>query len=173
MRKTHRIIHFIVVIFLACCLTESCAKAIEPRPDPKNWPIQDWQPSAPEAQGMDSTILAQMFESIQKENIRLHSLLVVRKGYLVAEAYWDPYNSEDNHTIQSITKSVVGTLVGITIAQGALDSVDQKMVDFFSSRPIQSLNEQKKSITLQNLLSMTPGLTCQDQSSSGQGMYQA
>ena len=67
----------------------------------------------------------------------------------------------------------MGALVGMAIDQGRLKSVDQTLVDYFPERTIQNLDEQKKAITLHNLLSMTPGLSCQDLSSDGQGMYQA
>lgn len=173
MKRIHRVMNLVVIILLAGSLTGSCAKLTALQPDSEYWPTQTWQCTSPEEQGIDSAMLAQMFETIEQEDINLHSLLIVRNSYLVAETYWDPYGPEDEHTIQSITKSVVGTLVGIAIDQGALDSVDQKLVDLFSKRTIQNLVEQKASITLHNLLSMTPGLSCQDLSSAGQGMYQA
>jgi hypothetical protein len=59
----------------------------------------------------------------------------------------------------------------MAIDQGSLQSVQQRLVEFFPERSIQNLDEQKKTITLQNLLSMTPGLTCQDLSSAGQGLF--
>ena len=69
---------------------------------------------------MDSTRLVEMFETIQKKDIRFHSLLIVRNGYLVTEAYWHPYAPDDKHTIELNTKSIIGTLVGIAIDQGSL-----------------------------------------------------
>jgi CubicO group peptidase (beta-lactamase class C family) len=173
MQKAQRIICLLVIILLAGCLTESCSASLKSQPAPEYWPTQNWQSRTPEAQGMDSERLAQMFETIQKDDIRLHSLLIARNGYLVTEAYWPPYGPDDVHTIESNTKSIIGTLIGIAMDQGILQSVDQKLVDFFPERAIQNLDEQKKSITLQNLLSMTPGLSCQDLSSDGQGMFRA
>ena len=173
MKRAYRMMNLVAIITLAGFLTGSCAASPTHQPDPEFWPTQTWKSRTPEAQGMDSAMLAQMFETIEQEDINLHSLLIVRNGYLVAEAYWDPYGPEDTHTVQSITKSVVGSLVGIAIDQGLLDSVEQKMVELFPERTIQNLDEQKRSITLRNLLSMTPGLTCQDLSSAGQSMYRA
>ena len=163
----------IVIVLLMVYLTGSCATSRTQLPEPEYWPTKAWQSAKPESQSMDSAILAQMFETIQKEEFRLHSLLIVRNGYLVTEAYWHPYGPDTKHSIESNTKSIIGTLIGIAINQGSSQSIDQKLVDFFPGRPIQNLDEQKKSITLQNLLSMTPGLSCQDLSSAGQGMYKA
>ncbi len=68
---------------------------------------------------------------------------------------------------------MVGSLVGIAIDKGVITGVDQKMVGFFAGRPIEKMDEQKELITLGNLLSMTPGLSCQDLSSAGQGLFGA
>jgi len=163
----------ITISLLAAYIVAACSLAPTQRTVNQNWPVEDWQSSSPEAQGMDSSSLVQMFETIQKDDIRLHSLLIVRNGYLVTEAYWAPYGPGDKHSVESITKSVVGTLMGIAIDKGMISGVDQKMVDFFAGRPIGNMDGQKELITLQNLLTMTPGLNCQDLSSAGQGIFQA
>ena len=173
MVKNRRVRTLLVFTLIAGFLASSCARPAILQLETEYWPGDSWQSTTPEAQGVDSAILAQMFEHIQMQNIRLHSLLIVRNGYLVTEAYWHPYDADDKHTIESNTKSIIGTLIGIAIDQGSIYGVDQKLVDFFPERTIQNLDEQKKSITLQNLLSMTPGLSCQDLSSAGQGMYRA
>lgn len=129
MQKIHRIIYLYVVVFWAGCLTGSCVTLSSLQPDPDYWPTQGWQTTTPEAQGMDSAILAQMGEAIQKDGTRLHSLLIVRNGYLVTEAYWHPYDPEDRYTIESNTKSIIGALIGIAIDQGSLKSVHQRLVD--------------------------------------------
>ena len=173
MKRIHCTMKLVIVFLIAGFLTSSCATLSSIQPDSDYFPTQTWHKTAPEAQGMDSVALAQMFETIENEDLHLHSLLIVRNGYLVTEAYWHPYAPDTKHSIESNTKTIIGTLIGIAIDQGALDSVDQKMVDLLPERIIENLDDQKKSITLQNLLSMTPGLTCQDLSSAGQGIYQA
>jgi len=173
MHKTHRMTNLFVVILLVGCLNVSCSTSPKQLPELEYWPTHEWRSASPETQGMSSMMLAQMYDYIQKEDIRLHSLLVVRNGYLVTEAYWDPYGPANTHTIESNTKSIIGALVGIAIDQGALKSVDQKLVDFFPERKIQNLDAKKRGISLKNLLSMTPGLDCQDQTPQADGMYQA
>src|SRR5215831_18820077 len=46
------------------------------------WPTHGWRSSTPEAQGMDSEVLAQAFEYIRQHHIPIHSLLIVRNGYV-------------------------------------------------------------------------------------------
>ncbi len=159
-----------------CLLASGCqaAAAIVKTPTPQlaSWPTQAWQTSTPEEQGIDSGKLADMFAEIQSKGVRLHSLLIVRNGYLVTEAYFDPYTPDVRHPVESNTKSVVAALAGIAIDQGKIKSADQKMVDFFPGRGMQNMDARKEAITLKNLLSMTPGLDCADGSLAANGMYQ-
>jgi hypothetical protein len=53
-------------------------------------------------------------------------------------------------------------LVGIAIDKEYIKNVDQSIVDIFSDREISNLNKHKKSITLENLLTMASGLECRD-----------
>ncbi len=142
-------------------------------PAPVYWPGQDWRLVSPEQQGMDSGKLAEMLEAVQSRKLNIHSVLVIRGGTLVLEAYADPYGPKDRHVVESNTKSVIGALIGIAIEQGLIQSADQKLVSFFPVRVIKNLDERKKAITLHDLLSMTPGLDCADSSPAGQGMYPA
>jgi hypothetical protein len=56
----------------------------------------------------------------------------------------------------------MSALIGIAIDKGYIKNVDQTIVDFFSDRKISNLNKHKKSITLENLLTMASGLECRD-----------
>ncbi len=142
------------------------------KPLQAKWPTNSWQTSTPEQQGMDSGKLADMFTAIKAQQIRLHSLLIVRNGYLVVEAYFDPYTAGVRHTVESNTKSVIAVLTGIAVDQGKIKDASEKMVDFFPGRSMYNLDERKKAITVQNLLSMTPGLDCADGTPAAAGMYQ-
>ena len=55
---------------------------------------------------------------------------------------------------------MLSAVVGIAIEQGFIESVDQPMLDFFPELEIANLSEDKQSITLEHLLTMTSGLEC-------------
>lgn len=56
--------------------------------------------------------------------------------YNYEDARWHPYYRESElHTVQSITKSVLATLVGTAIQKGLLDGLDQPVGGFFE-RPL-------------------------------------
>ncbi len=150
----------------------ACSGQVTMPAEPDYYPTQSWRSSSPEAQGFDSGMLLQILGLIRSQKLNMHSVLVIRNGYIVTEVYYPPYATDIRHTIESNTKSIIGTLIGIAIEQGKIRNVDQKLVDFFPDQTIQNLDEQKKAITLKHLLSMTAGLDCQDQTPAATGMYQ-
>lgn len=128
-------------------------------PAPDYWPTEAWQSSTPEAQGIDSALLADALLAWRQENIQIHSLLIVRNGYMVTNATFYPYDGQTIHDVASVTKSVMTTLIGIAADQGKLD-LDDKMVSFFPDRTIANLDARKEAITVRHLVSMTSGLQC-------------
>ena len=120
------------------------------------WPTKEWRTSTPEEQGMDSTTLANLIDFGATHE--LESLLVIRHGTIIAEAYYAPFRAGVKHRINSATKSIVGTLIAIALREGLLDSLDHRVMDFFSDRTIANLDDNKKAITIENLLDMTSGL---------------
>jgi CubicO group peptidase (beta-lactamase class C family) len=122
------------------------------------WPTEGWRSSTPEEQGMDSEKLAQIFEVITEQRLNIHSVLIIRNGYLVTEAYYHPFRSKNMHEVYSVTKSVVSALVGIALEKGFIESVHQPVLDFFPEQTIENDDAHKQAITLEHLLTMTSGL---------------
>ena len=120
------------------------------------WPTTQWQTSTPEEQGMDSATLAKLIQFGASRSF--DSLLLVRHGRIVLDAYYAPYSADIPHVINSATKAVIGTLTAIAVKDGLLDSPDHPMLDFFADRTIANVDDKKKAITVQNLLDMTSGI---------------
>ena len=120
------------------------------------WPTTGWRTSTPEEQGMDSAGLAKLVEYGAAN--AFESLLIIRHGTIVAEAYYAPFRAGVKHLINSSTKSVIGTLIAIALKEAALDSTSHRVMDFFSDRTVLNLDDNKKAITIQNLLDMASGL---------------
>lgn len=115
---------------------------------------QEWQTATPESQGMDSAALARLVE--YGANAKMDSLVVVRNGRIVTEAYYAPYRQEMLHRINSATKAIVGALVGIAISRGELPGTDSALVDHFPAAG--AADPRWKAIKLQHLLDMTSGM---------------
>jgi CubicO group peptidase (beta-lactamase class C family) len=144
-----------------------------PSPLGDYWPTQDWRSSTPEEQGMDSHRLALMLEAVKQERLPLHSLLVIRNGYLVSETYFPPYDENSREELYSCTKSFIATLVGIAIDQGYIDSVQQPVLDFFAERSFENRDAAKQAMTVEDLLTMRSGLDWEEGDPAYQAMYQS
>ena len=156
-----RSISLLVVLGCVLCIA-SCTgiHKISTAPSPAYWPTEGWLTSPPEKQGMDSRVLTDMLEYVHQRNLNLHSLLIVRHGYVVLDAYFYPYSRDSLHDVASVTKSVTTSLVGIALEKGFIKSVKQPVLELFPDRIIGNLDEEKKRITIEHLLSMTSGLEC-------------
>ena len=95
------------------------------------WPADSWRASTPEQQGIDSEKLVKMLQFIIDQRYGLHSLLVIRNGYAVLEAYFPPFKADTKDDLICVSRSFVSALTGIAIEQGRIEGTDQKMLDFF------------------------------------------
>ncbi|MBI3367154.1 MAG: serine hydrolase [Burkholderiales bacterium] len=121
-----------------------------------SWPTNGWPTSSPEAQGLSSAALAELVDFGATNGI--DSLLVVRHGKLVLDAYYAPFKRGEKHLVNSVTKAVVGTLAGIAFKDGALGPLDQPVLASFADRKIANPSADKQAMTLASLLDMTSGL---------------
>jgi len=147
---------YILAIFVIIVFFYSCATA------PVTYPIEGWQISTPEEQGMRSQRLAEMMEHVKKNNFSIDSILIVRNGYVVLDAYFYPFSKGQKHIIHSCTKSIMSALIGIAINKGYINNVNQPITDFFPDKEFANMDDLKKSITLEDLLMMASGLKCRD-----------
>jgi CubicO group peptidase (beta-lactamase class C family) len=111
---------------------------------------------------MDSEMLADALDTIQKRNYHIDSVSVARNGYMVVDAYVHPFGPESRHIIHSCTKSIISALVGIAIEEGNIEGVQQPVLDFFPERTAAHLDANKEAMTLEHLLTMSTGLECKD-----------
>ena len=129
---------------------------------PDYWPTKGWQAASAESQGMDTNLLVKMLDTIWETDINIHSIMIVRYGYKIMDAYSYPLTAEDMHPIYSITKSVTSSLIGIAIDKGYIKNVKQPVLDFFPNQVPKDIDDRKKAITIEHLLSMSSGLDCRD-----------
>ncbi len=116
----------------------------------------DWRVSTPDEQGLDPTLVAELFlDATGLET--LYGLLVVKNGFLIAEGYFNDGAVEQKALLQSATKSYTSALVGIALERGCLSNVDQRMVEFFPEFAGQLTDPRKEQITIRHMLQMRDG----------------
>lgn len=87
----------------------------------------------------------------------IRAFVVVRDGRIVFEHCRQDVRPSDLQQINSVTKSVVGMLVGIALRVGALRDVRQTIGDFLPEARLRGVDERVHGITIEQLLTMTSG----------------
>ncbi len=123
---------------------------------PEQRAVQEWPRSTPEEQGLDSIKLADGLQALWDKDLPIDSLLIVRNGHLVLDAYFYPYDDSVPHKLASVTKSVMTILIGIAVDQGKIE-LDQPLLSFFPDRTIANLDARKEHVTVRHLVSMRNG----------------
>jgi CubicO group peptidase (beta-lactamase class C family) len=147
----------VALVFAARARPRPSAPAAPPARD--YWPTAGWRASPPEEHGFDSAKLAEALYAMRDQGMDIHSLMLIRHGYVLFEAYFYPYDGESLHDMASVTKSLTGVLTGLAIDQGYLE-LDEPMLSFFPGRDIANVDARKERITVRHLASMSSGLEC-------------
>jgi CubicO group peptidase (beta-lactamase class C family) len=90
-----------------------------------------------------------------KSNVR--AVLVSVDGQPVVNRYYRGRTAAETANVASVTKSVVSTLVGIALAEGELDGLDQTLRELLPDYA-RVMSSETAGITLRQLLTMTAGL---------------
>lgn len=67
------------------------------------------------------------------------------------------YQGTKLHTLQSATKSIASTVIGIAIGRNEIPGVDVKVLDYFKGQDVQNIDERKINMSLEDLLTMRSG----------------
>jgi CubicO group peptidase (beta-lactamase class C family) len=114
--------------------------------------------STPENEGIPSAYIQHFFEELDAcREIRVHSVMLLRHGKIIAEGSFKPYTGSYPHMMFSLSKSVTGMAVGIAVNEGLI-SLDERIVDIFSDKGVLFRSPKINSITVLHLLNMTSGI---------------
>ncbi|MDD8002426.1 serine hydrolase domain-containing protein [Bacillus cereus] len=94
---------------------------------------------------------AEKLDQIIKEEYKnMNGMLVVQKGNIIFEKYYNDYGPNDTFHVASVTKTIISALIGICIDKGYIKSADQRVIEFFPE-----YNCNSPEITVRHLLTMT------------------
>jgi CubicO group peptidase (beta-lactamase class C family) len=121
-----------------------------------------WTPAAsrPEAPEPDPRLAERVTAatSAARGLPRLRSLLVSVDGVLIHEQYFGGARATTPANIKSASKSVMSALVGIALAQGHLSSTSESIGPHFKADLGPDADPRKRTITVEQLLTMQTGL---------------
>ena len=125
----------------------------------------------PAGAGIAAQPLARMDTSIRAGEFKqVTSVLLARGGKLAYERYYDSDGVEGLRNTRSATKTVTGMLIGIAIDRHLLPGVQARVLDYFPDKqPLQNPDPRKAEITLEDFLTMSSLLECDDENQFSRG----
>ncbi len=112
--------------------------------------------SRPEAQGVSSEAVLSFVEAADRDIDSMHSFMLLRHGYVVAEGWWSPYSAESSHSLYSLSKSFTSTAVGLAVSEGKL-SLDDEVLKFFPGDAPPEPSSNLRAMRVSDLLRMSTG----------------
>jgi len=77
---------------------------------------------------------------------------------------WHPYyQGRDVHTLQSVTKSIASTAIGIALGRGEVKSLDAPFLPWFKDKDVSRVDARLHRATLADLLTMRSGIEWHEQ----------
>lgn len=113
--------------------------------------------STPEREGIPSRAIERYLRALQAQGMYMHSVLFVRHGKIVSEAYYKPFGPEFRHRLYSCSKSFVSVAVGVLAERGFINLSD-KCVDYFPELSA-GADEYLRETTIRDLLRMAAPYT--------------
>ena len=175
MKKLYILFFLITLVYFFSACDESPEN---PLTVDNNYPIPEetgdgWSTASLSSVGMNAERLVNLINKINNNGYtEVHSIVIVKDDKLVFEEYFSGhdflYNGQNfhgayidfdrntRHNTHSATKSFTSALAGIAIDKGFIQSVDDKIFDYFPDYS-ELLDQQKEKITIEHLLTMSSG----------------
>jgi CubicO group peptidase (beta-lactamase class C family) len=131
----------------------------------------DWPAASPAETGLSDARLRSLDAAIRSgEFKKIGSVLIARHGKLVYEGYFDGDAATLRDT-RSATKSITDILIGIAIDEHKLSGVDAKVLALLPehARRIQNPDPRKAAIAVEDFLTMSSPLECDDWNDASRG----
>ncbi len=130
-----------------------------------------WLSTSPNEAGFTSDLEARFDEAITEKRVwNLHGVVIVRRGRLVLERYFEgddnargsplgkvAFTADTLHDLRSVSKSIVGLLYGIALADGKVPPPEAPLFASFPEYTDLAADRARNRWTIYNALTMTMG----------------
>ena len=112
--------------------------------------------ATPESVGISSDDVAEALRALDEKINRVDSVMILRDGKVVCEAWRTPAAPNELHALYSLSKSFASTAIGFAVQEGKM-TLDQKIVEVFPEDVPENVDENLKKATIRDLLMMACG----------------
>ena len=93
--------------------------------------------------------------AILRDYSNIAGIVVQQNGTIIYENSFNRYTADTAFHVFSVTKSVLSILIGIAIDKGLIESLDQKVLDFFPEYTPKRGEKTAQLVTLRDMMTMT------------------
>lgn len=104
---------------------------------------------------MNQDKMIELDKKINNEYRNIAGIVVRKDGNTVYEHYFNECTAASRIHVYSVTKSIISILIGVAVDKGYIESLNQKVLDFFPNYMVKKREKTIQNITLQNLMTMT------------------
>ena len=116
------------------------------------YPNDTWEVVSPESQNINSSRVQKLIDMSFEDDATM-SVVIIKNGKIIGEQYAEGYDSYSYGTSWSMAKSFYAALIGISIEEGEINSLDDPVADY-----LDYFNDDRSDITIRDLLDMSSGL---------------
>lgn len=118
-------------------------------------PAFEWETEDPGKHGLDKDGIEDLHDMMKGS--KALAMLTIKDGVIVDEFYNEGYDKDSTFPFHSCSKSVTGTLIGIAMEQGYIESIEDPISKYLPQA--QNLSDTRKAaITIRDLLTNQSGL---------------
>ena len=118
---------------------------------------REFERVTPESVGIRSEGIMKLLDSLESGYTEMHGLMIMRHGKVCAEGWWAPYAPGIPHMCASLTKTYMGTAIGIAITEGLL-TLDTHLTEIFPEYMPEHPSEHFNELTIRHVLTMGSGI---------------
>ncbi|MGN0106420.1 MAG: serine hydrolase [Hominilimicola sp.] len=104
---------------------------------------------------MNKEKIAEIENTIRKEYSNMAGMVILKDSSVVYENYYNGFAEANRIHIFSVTKSIISILFGIAIDKGCINSIDQKVLEFYPEYNVKKGERTIQNITIRDMLTMT------------------
>lgn len=112
---------------------------------------------SPEEAGISSRDILRFLDALESGHTEMHGLVIMRHGRILTEGFWAPYAQGQVHMCNSLTKTYMGTAIGIAIREGLL-ALDTRLIDIYPEYAPEEPSDFLQKLTIYKMLHMGTGM---------------
>ncbi len=109
--------------------------------------------STPEETGIPSKCISGFLRRLQRQEIPMHSFLLLHRDRLIAEGYYAPCQADTLHRMFSVSKSFTSITVALLAEEGKL-SLSDRITEHFPDKTPEHIHPWIASMTIKDMLMM-------------------